>query len=76
MPLWSLFREGKHPVVFLLADRIELVVVALAALDGQSQDALSDGVHAVEHRVHPELFRIRTAFPVQHRVAKKPVATR
>ena len=63
--------ERKHPVVLLLRERIELVVVTLGALDGEAQHALADGVHAVEHRIHAELLRIDSAFLVDHRVAQK-----
>ncbi len=63
--------EGEHPIIVLLGKRIELVVVALAALDGQAEDALADGVHPVEHRIHPELFRVDRAFLVEHRIAEE-----
>ena len=61
-------QEGEQLVVVLLKDRIELVVVALGALDGQAEDALADGVHAIEHRLHAELLGIDAAFLVDHRV--------
>ena len=64
-------QEGEQPVVVLLRDRIELVVVALGALDGQAEDALADGVHAIEHRLHAELLGIDAAFLVDHRVAQE-----
>ena len=39
--------EGEHPEVVLLADRIELMVVALRAGEGQAEDGLTKGLHAV-----------------------------
>ena len=63
--------EGEQLVVILLQDRVELVVVALRALDRQAQHAFADGVHAVEHRLHAELLRVGAAFFVDHRVAEK-----
>ena len=47
------------------------MAVALCALDGQAEDAFADGVHAVEHRFHAELFGIDAAFLVDHRVAEE-----
>ncbi len=63
--------EGEHLVILGLRQRIELVIVALGALNGQAEDALADGVHAVEHRFHAELLRIDAALLVNHRVAQK-----
>ena len=39
--------EGEHPEVVLLADRIELMVVALRASEGQAEDGFTEGLHAV-----------------------------
>ena len=47
------------------------MIVALGALDGEAEDALADGVHAVEHGFHAELFGIDAAFLVDHRVAQE-----
>ena len=35
-------------VIFLLRERVELVVVALRALDGQAKHTFPDGIHAVK----------------------------
>ncbi len=70
--LVSVVQEGEHPVVLFLGQRVELVAVALSALDGQAEDALADRVHAVEHGLHPELLGIDATFLVDHRVAQKP----
>ena len=45
--------------------------MALTALNRQPQDALPNGVHAVEHRFHAELFRVNTALFVQHRITQE-----
>ena len=68
---WRVVEEGEQPIILLLRERVELVVVALGALDGQAQDALADGVHAVEHGLHAELLGIDAAFLVDHRVAQE-----
>ena len=64
-------QEREHAVIFLLRERIEFVVVALRALDRQAENAFADAIHAIEHRVHAELFRIDAAFFVEHGVAQK-----
>ena len=61
----------EHPVVVALADRVELVIVALGALHGQAQHGLADGVHAVEHGLHAELLWVGPALFVDHRVAQE-----
>ena len=64
-------QEGEDAVVLLLFERIELVVVALRALNGDPEDPLPDRVHTVEHGFHPELLRVDSTFLVDHRVAQK-----
>jgi hypothetical protein len=66
-----LFREGEQAEILLLRDGIELVVVALRALDGQAEHAFADGIHAIEHRFHAKLLGINAAFLVDHGVAQK-----
>ncbi len=68
----SIIEKRKHAVVIFLRERVVLVVVALAALNRQPQDSLADAVHAVEHRLHPELFGIDAPFLVDHRVPQEP----
>ena len=63
--------EGEHPVILFVFQGIVFVIVALRALDRNSEHALSDSVHAIEHRLHPELLRIDTAFLIDHRVSEK-----
>ena len=58
-------------VILFLCERIELVVMALGALDGHAQNALANGVDAVEHRLHAELLRVHAAFFIDHRVPQK-----
>ena len=47
------------------------MVVALRALNGEAENGAADGVHAVEHGFHAELFGIDTAFFVDMRIAEK-----
>ena len=63
--------EGEEPVVVLLRDGVELVVVALRALDREAEHAFADGVHAVEHRLHAELLGIDRAFLVDLGIAEE-----
>ncbi len=67
--LVGVVEEGHQPVVFGVGDRIELVGVALAALQGQPQPSGAGGGHAVGHGVEPEFQRIDAALLVEHRVA-------
>ena len=69
--LVGVVQEGEHPVVLFLRERVVLVVVALGALDRQAEDALADGVHPVEHRLHAELLGVDAALLVDHRVAEE-----
>ena len=64
-------QKGKHPVVLFLSERVELVVMALSTLNRDTQDALADGVHTIEHGFHPELLRVDASFLVDHRIAEK-----
>ena len=45
--------------------------MALGALDSQAEHAFPYRIHAVKHRIHPELLRIRAALFIQHGVAEK-----
>jgi hypothetical protein len=60
--------EGAEGVVVALRDRIELVVVAAGALEGQSQHRRADGVHPIGDVLLAELLLDAAAFvrlPVQ-----------
>ena len=63
--------EGEHAVVVALGERVVLVVVTLRALNREAQNGLADRVHAVEHRLHPELLGIGSALGVDHRIAQE-----
>src|SRR5207249_199321 len=52
-----------------LANRIELVVVALAATDRQAEPYGAGGVDAVNHRLDAELLDVDAAFLIDERVA-------
>ncbi len=66
-----LLRNAQHPVIIFLLDGIELMVMALRALDGDAEDAFADGLHAIEHGFHAELFGVDAAFLVDHGVAQE-----
>ena len=61
--------EGQQPVVVALRDRVELVVVALAAADGQAEPDAAGGVDAIDDGLDAELFHIDAAFFVNEGVA-------
>ena len=63
--------KREHPVVVALRERVVFVVVALSALDRETQNGLADRVHSVEHRLHPELLGIRAALGVDHGIAQE-----
>ena len=65
----SLVEEGEELVVFALFDRIELMVVALSAANGESEKSSGGGVDAVDDRFNAELFGIDAAFLVDLGVA-------
>jgi hypothetical protein len=64
--LMRIVQEGEHAVVLFLSERVVFVVVALSALDRDSQNTFSNCVHAVEHRFHPKLFGVDPSFLVDH----------
>ncbi len=64
-------QEREEAVILLLRDRVELVRVALGALDRQAEDALADRLHPVEHRLHAELLGVDAPLLVDHRVAEE-----
>ena len=54
-PCLTPLKRGGDPVIFDLADRVELVVVAAGAGDGQAEEGLADGADHVLHlipRIH------------------------
>ena len=61
--------EGEHPVELLLRDRIELVVVALRAADGEAEPDRARRADAVDHAVDAELLDVDAAFLIEGRVA-------
>ena len=69
--LMRVVQEREHAVVLFLLQRIVLVVVALRALDGDAENALADGIHAVEHGLHAELLGIDAALFVDHGIAQE-----
>ena len=63
--------EGHQLVVLALAERVVLVIVTLAAADGQSEKDRAGGVHAIDDRFDAELLGVGPALFVDKRVAVK-----
>ena len=61
--------EGKELVILPLAERVELVVVALTTADREAEPDAAGGVHAVNNRIDAELLQVDAALLVDHRVA-------
>ena len=64
-------QERKHPVVFVVRQRIKFVSMALSTLCRHPQHCFADAVDAVEHLDHAKLLRHDRAFFVDHAVAQK-----
>ena len=60
--------EGQHPVVVLLGDGVELVVVALRAGHGAAEPRRGGRVHAVHQRLPPRLFDVDPSLLVEEGV--------
>ncbi len=61
--------EGVEPVIVLLRDRVELVVVALGAGDGEPQEDGAGRVHAIDDVGGVILFGDRASLEIEHVVA-------
>ena len=61
--------EREKAVVVLLRDRVELVVVALRAADGQAHPNRADGAGAVDDFFEAELFDLDASLAILKRVA-------
>ena len=70
--LLLIVEEGEEPKVFLLRDRIEFVIVALAAADGQSEPHRASRGDAIKDRINAELLGVNAALAVHLRVAMEP----
>jgi len=69
--LVGVVEEAVEPEVFVVSDGVELVRVALRALQAEAHHGLSDAVHAVEHSLDAELFGDDRALLVDHAVAQE-----
>ena len=61
--------EGEELVILALRNRIELVVVTLAAADRQAEENAAGRVDAIDDRLDAELFHVDAAFLVDLRIA-------
>src|SRR5262249_3758549 len=61
--------KRKELVILALADRIILVIVALGAADGQTQEHFARGIHAIDYLLDAELLGVHTPFLIRQRVA-------
>src|SRR5207247_8565919 len=63
--------EGEELVILALADRVELVVVALGTADREAEPDLAGRVDAIDNRLAAELLLIDTPLAIGQRVAVK-----
>ena len=63
--------EGVEAEVFLLGNRVVLVVVALGALHGQAQHGGGDGIHLIDRVGHPIFLGNGAALMRVHAVAQE-----
>ena len=69
--LVAVVEEGEQPVVLALADRVVLVIVTLAAADGQAEEDGAGGVDAIDDRLDAEHLDVDAPLLVRRRVAVK-----
>src|SRR5260370_37773315 len=67
----SVIEEGVERIIFLLADGIELVVVALGATGRQTEPRRREGVGAIDDLLKSSFVAIAAAFAIGERVAQK-----
>ena len=67
----ALIEDGEQLIVFLLGERVVLVIVTFGAPHGEPHPDLDGGVHTVLDGFHPEFLVVRAALRVGHRVAMK-----
>ncbi len=67
--LLAAVEEGEELVILALLQRIELVIVTLAAADRQAEKNRAGRVGAIDDRLDAELFEVDAAFLVDLRVA-------
>ncbi len=58
----GVIKESEELVILALADRVELVIMALRATDRQAEERRSRRVNPVDDRLDAELFGIDSAF--------------
>ena len=69
--LVGVVQKGVEPEVLVVGDGVELVRVALRALQAEAHHGFTDAVHAVEHALDAELFGDDRALLVDHAVAEE-----
>src|SRR5262245_61983213 len=62
-------QQRKELEILALTDRVEFVIVALAAADREAEPNCAGRVYAIDDRFNSELFQVDPAFLVDHRVA-------
>ena len=67
----GIVEEGVEAVELLLGEGVALVIVALGALEGESEPDGPEGAGAILDLEHAEFLEVRAAFPVAERIAKK-----
>src|SRR5579859_3194378 len=65
----NVVKKSEKPVVVLLSERIEFMIVALSAAQGETHPNRSRRIGAIDQRIPAILFVVHAAFLIEHGVA-------
>src|SRR3954453_17218104 len=69
--IFAIVKEGKHPVVLVMADWIELMRVTLGTTERKPQPHNAGCINAIDHSLDAKLLGVRAAFLIDQRVTMK-----
>src|SRR5215213_2714224 len=69
--IFTVVKEGKHSIVLVMADRIELMRVTLCAADGEAQPNNTCCIDAIDDFLDAKLLGICATFFIDQRIAMK-----